>query len=409
MPLENLLDILYVGTLPPHQGGSAFSSSQILAGLVRLGHSVRAISPIRESELEAGDSFAADHPEFSIRRFAEPFDYNAPGVPAPEDFLALERREIARLLPERIAERRPDLVFIGRESFAAHVVPVIERFGLPSILRITGTQIAAIAEGAYPAPAAREVMQPLKSVGMVCPQAGHMAAILRGLGVAEVRTIPNAVDLERFAPGPRDEGLLRRLSIGPDLTVVMHLSNMKPLKRICDIVRSARIVLTRAPRVVYVMVGDGTARKEAQDLCEREGLTNHFRFTGWVDYGLVPGYLNSADIVVMPSGLEHQARVYLEAMACGRLLLASNVAGAREVLEDGESGLLFRTGDVDDLAEKTLRAASDPALRAAIGIQARERVSRHDVRAVSAAYAAAMAEVMSQSQARVSRGRESRT
>jgi glycosyltransferase involved in cell wall biosynthesis len=56
----------------------------------------------------------------------------------------------------------------------------------------------------------------------------------------------------------------------------------------------------------------------------------------------MPDYINLADIVVMPSAAETQALVYLETQACARLLLASDIPGAREVIVDGETGLLFR-------------------------------------------------------------------
>ena len=91
----------------------------------------------------------------------------------------------------------------------------------------------------------------------------------------------------------------------------------------------------------------------------------------------MPRYMNLADLVVMPSEREGLSRVYLEAQACAKTLLASDIPGAREAVTHGETGLLFRRGDIDDLTEKTLLAAGDPALRARIGRQARQYVERH--------------------------------
>jgi glycosyltransferase involved in cell wall biosynthesis len=75
----------------------------------------------------------------------------------------------------------------------------------------------------------------------------------------------------------------------------------------------------------------------------------------------------------------------VETQACGRALLASNIPAAREVIADGETGLLFHPGDVADLTAKTLRLAAAPDLRAAMGRTARARVGRHGLdRAVEA-------------------------
>ena len=97
--------------------------------------------------------------------------------------------------------------------------------------------------------------------------------------------------------------------------------------------------------------------------------------------------MNLADLVVMPSEREGLARVYLEAQACGKTLIASDIAAAREVVIHGQTGLLFRMGDVQDMADKIVLAAGDPALREAIGTPAREHVlGHHDLEAIAEEY-----------------------
>jgi glycosyltransferase involved in cell wall biosynthesis len=71
------------------------------------------------------------------------------------------------------------------------------------------------------------------------------------------------------------------------------------------------------------------------------------------------------------------AFAYLETQACGRVLIASDIAGAREVVENGVNGILVDSGDVSAMAEATLRAAADADLRASIGARAREFAVAH--------------------------------
>jgi glycosyltransferase involved in cell wall biosynthesis len=108
----------------------------------------------------------------------------------------------------------------------------------------------------------------------------------------------------------------------------------------------------------------------------------------------MPEYINLADMVVMPSESEGLARVYLETQACARVLVTSDIAPAREVVTDGETGLLFPPGDVAALTEQTVRAAGDPALRERIGRRAHARVRAHGLAEAVAQYRDALAGVV---------------
>ena len=79
------LDLLFVGLLPPHPGGAAISAGQIVTGLARRGHAVRAVAPITEDAARDGDPFAARQPALEITRFTVPYFYVSPQTPAPEE------------------------------------------------------------------------------------------------------------------------------------------------------------------------------------------------------------------------------------------------------------------------------------------------------------------------------------
>ncbi len=188
--------------------------------------------------------------------------------------------------------------------------------------------------------------------------------------------------------------MLKKLAIQNDKIVVLHISNLKMVKRPLDIVNSAAGVLKKNSNLMYVIVGDGPCAGVMEEACRQKRISENFRFVGWLDHDHVSDYVNLADIVVMPSDFEVQALVYLETQACARLILASDISAAREVIVDGESGLLFRKGDIDDLTAKTLLAAGDSALRAEIGRKARERVKAHSIDDAVSAYAATLEDVV---------------
>ena len=387
------LDILYMGTLPPHPGGSATVGAQLLVGLARLGHSVRALAPITAEALRAGAHFAARHPEVSVAWFDVPFFEISPGTGTPEAYRKREGDGVTARFPSLVAERRPDVVLIGRESFAWHVPDLAEACSLPSVLVFHyGNPVGML--GTLDPAMAEWLVGRFRSVDLGIPVARHLAWSVQQLGLRNVRTIPNGVDLRRFSPRLRDAALLQRLNLGDGWIIVVHASNLKKVKRPLDIVDSAAQVLRRNPKLAYVIVGDGPSRAVMEERCRRNKILENFRFVGWVEHERLPAYLNLADMVVMPSETEGLAMVYLEAQACGRLLLASDIPAAREVVRDGETGLLFRKGNVGDLAAQTLRAAGDPELRAAIGTRAREWVrTHHDLDRTVAAYEDALRKV----------------
>ncbi len=390
---DERLSILYVGTLPPHNGGSAIAAAQVLIGLARLGHHVRAIAPITPEALAPDDRFALTAPEIHVRRYEVPHFEPSPDVPSSESYRELEREQVGELFSALAAERRPDVVVAGRESFARVVPALAKRHRLPCTLILSGATSAAILSGTYGAAETRQLFDGYRNVNLFVTPAEHLARALHGFELGEIRVIPNPVDLDRFRPRPRDQELGAGLGIADGDIVVAHISNLKPLKRPLDVVRSAERALKEVPRLFYLVVGDGPCRQEMEAASVAAGLRERFAFTGWVDYGRVPDYLSLADIVVLPSAFEAQALVYLETQACGRALLASDIAGAREVIVDGQTGVLFRDGDVGDLAEKTVFLARRADVRSRIGTRAREAVGTHSVSTVVEAFDGFLREV----------------
>jgi glycosyltransferase involved in cell wall biosynthesis len=100
----------------------------------------------------------------------------------------------------------------------------------------------------------------------------------------------------------------------------------------------------------------------------------------------MPDYLRLADIVVMPSSTEALALLYLETMATGKVLIASDIVAARRVVTHEVTGLLHPVGDVGALAELTLAAAADADMRARLGAAARERIASFGLPAVIERY-----------------------
>jgi glycosyltransferase involved in cell wall biosynthesis len=385
------LDILYVGELPPYPGGTAIVGAQLLRGLAGLGHRVRALAPITCGALGAGRRFNATHADLGIARFRVPcmsLDLSY-ARPSSESWVA-ERDGIHIGLGCLVARARPDVVIVGRERFLWYVPDAAKAHGLSCILLVQSITMRRIVDGEVDRAMTQDLLTQYRKVDGMVLVARHLARPVKRLRFRNVTIIPNGVDLRTFAPRAKDKALLRCLNLRHDQVIVLHASNLKPVKRPLDVVDSAEHVLRGNPEAVYVVVGDGPNRRAMEARCRRKGILGNFRFVGWVEHESIPRYLSLADVVVMPSEVEALALSYLETQACGRVLLASDIPAAREVIADGQTGLLFRTGEVDDLTATTLRAVGDPGLRAAIGRRARESVKGHDLSRTVADYERAL-------------------
>jgi glycosyltransferase involved in cell wall biosynthesis len=286
---------------------------------------------------------------------------------------------------------RPDVVVAGRETFAWDVPDVAREHGLPCAVILQGTTTAGILRGTYPRAGA--LIEQYRKADLVVAPAEHVARALGPARLPNVRVIPNSVDAGRFRPRPRPDALLRALGVPAEHVVVAHASNLERVKRPLDLVDAAARVLAEEGGITFLVMGDGGRRAEMERACAAAGIADRFRFTGWVPHAAMPEHLAAAEVVAMTSEFEAQSLAQLEAMASGRVLVASDVDGAREIVADDETGLLFPAGDPDALAAAIVRAARDPGLRARIGEAARATALRHAPERQVAAYAQALAAV----------------
>ena len=139
--------------------------------------------------------------------------------------------------------------------------------------------------------------------------------------------------------------------------------------------------VAKHPGLHLTLVGDGEMRGEVEAAVERHGLGRHVTITGWVDERRVRAELAAAHALVLPSLAEGLPMVVMEAMAAGRPVIATYIAGMPELVQSGRTGWLVPAGDVEAFAEAMCTLAGTPRERLeAMGRAGRARVlQRHDV------------------------------
>jgi N-acetyl-alpha-D-glucosaminyl L-malate synthase BshA len=188
-----------------------------------------------------------------------------------------------------------------------------------------------------------------------------------GCTTCEIGVIPNFVDLEEFHP--RAAGTC---GDGAEEKTLMHISNMRPVKRLQDVVRIFAKVREQVPSRL-VLVGDGPDRPMAEREAEALGIASRVRFLGKVED--VAQALRWADLYLLPSDVESFGLSALEALATGVPVIGTNAGGLPEVVEHDVSGFLGPVGDVDALAAGAVELLRDGRRWKAVSAAARKRAA----------------------------------
>jgi glycosyltransferase involved in cell wall biosynthesis len=181
------------------------------------------------------------------------------------------------------------------------------------------------------------------------------------LAPARVRVIYNAVDVERFACAPRNRAKLLA-HIAERSKVIAVLANMySPVKGHAGLVSAARIVRQSEPDAVFVLIGDGPERPGLESQVRRAGLEKNVLFLGRRTD--VPELLACCDLSVLPSEAEAFPNALLESLSAGLPVVATDVGGNREIVENGTNGLLVPPQNPEALAAAVLLLMRDSRLR----------------------------------------------
>lgn len=192
-----------------------------------------------------------------------------------------------------------------------------------------------------------------------------------------VGELPNGVDAERFHPAIDAEALRAQYGLGANERVILFVGALDRahfFKGIAVLLQSLAHVRDRCARLL--IVGDGNLRTAYQRHASLLGLGERVIFCGRVSDAGLPAHYALCDLLVLPSTTMGEAfgLVLLEAMACGKPVIASNLPGVRSVVSDGEDGLLVQPGNVRDLAEKISMLLDHPQRRQEMGARGRAKV-----------------------------------
>lgn len=286
-------------------------------------------------------------------------------------------REVMRRLPvlsrlygltkllERLTFGVMTLPLLWRESY--DIVHIQKPYDLPIaqlVRKLRGSKLLFGCHGKDFFPADRFFSR--KVDGAVSCSNFNAETVQEHYGILPV-VVNNGIDAEYFSPRPVKPELRAKFAPNGEC-VLMFVGRLVRWKGAQYLIEALPLLNEKGLKARAVIAGEGTYRPELEALAARIKVAEQVLFLGNVPNQALPDYYAAADIIVGTSFANETFGIALcEAAACERPIVASEFGGFKEVVRDGETGLLYRPQDAADLAEKLEILLRDPALREKMG------------------------------------------
>lgn len=347
------------------------------------GYAFRTLSLLREQRRLGWKTFHLTSPKHTAPSgLEETVDgwhfYRTPTVDTPKLPVLAENalmRATQRRLEQLVRDLRPDI--IHAHSPVLNAIPALrvgKMLGIPVVYEVRAFwEDAAVDHGTttegslrYRATRALETraLKQAAHVFTIC-EGLRRDIVARGIAADKVTVIPNAVDIQAFEPGGEPDAALKA-SLGlQGATVLGFIGSFYAYEGLDMLLQALPQILAQRPDVRVLLVGGGPQDAALKAQAQALGVADKVVFTGRVPHAEISRYYDLVDVLVYA---RHSMRLTelvtplkpLEAMAQGRLLVASDVGGHKELIEDGVTGSLFRAGNASALARAVLQLLEDP-------------------------------------------------
>lgn len=192
-----------------------------------------------------------------------------------------------------------------------------------------------------------------------------------GVNPNKIQIVPNGVDIEVFKPSENQTALKQQFNLEKE-PCVLFVGNLIPRKGLPFLVEAAKKVVKQQPDTKFLIAGEGPLKNQLINSIQEANLSVNFTFLGRINEKLLPSLYNCTDVFVLPSIQEGQGIVLLEAQASGKPVVAFDIGGVKETVQNGETGLLVKQEESDALADALIKLLNDKNLREIMGANGRK-------------------------------------
>ena len=347
-------------TYPPDVGGLAISTARNARLLAQAGHEVHVCVP------------GASLPPGKVQKAVE----NGVGVHrlGPQKKMHDTLTDWFELVTGLGREHSFDLLHGFFAAYAGYLATYAARYlGARSVVSVRGNDLDRLIFDPARAPFILYALEQADAVTAVTRDLQRkVLALVTRQGVVHV---PNSVDAELFHPSPPNLALRDRLGLGQGY-VLGFVGEARAKKGLTLLLKAFAKAATKVDVHLLLIGGLRPRDEQVYQLFRRRNPQLSLHLVPYVPQSELADYYNLMDLVLMPSLRDGLPNVLLEAMACERTVVASDVGGLSDVIEDGQNGFLVPPRDRQALVDRTLSALADADQRRALGQAARETILR---------------------------------
>ena len=194
-----------------------------------------------------------------------------------------------------------------------------------------------------------------------------------------VEALSNGVDLTAYKPGKCSAEIMKKYGVVPADKRMVYVGRVDPEKSIEVIIQAFAQALKKVPDAQFLVVGDGTAKQNLENLVDELGIQEHVQFLGRVLPPDLCELYKTGDFFATASETETQGIVLIEAAATGLPIVAVDAGAVREVCQNGRNGILCQPRDTDDIAEAMVKLFTDKKMRKKYSGGSVEVATTHDL------------------------------
>ena len=373
----------------PDTGGYTIRARAIIENQIKLGMQVVVVtSPLMPPEMVKGEVETL----FGVKH------YRTNSIPVPASartrigryitralMLYRYRKELTRI----VADEKPDVIHAHSSYLnALAAVPAARRFNLPLVYEVrTLWGESAVVEDGLRVNSWRYRMvwrlelSAMRNATAVIPIAEGIRdeLVRKGVPASKMTVVGNGVDSARFVARERDAALAGKHGLDGKF-VVGFIGSMRRLEGLSTLVQAFASARARRADIALVIVGDGPDKPDLEVLAKKLGVADVL-FTGNVPHDQVGAWYSVMDVLVYPrirATINERVTPLkpLEAMALGKVCVASDVGGLKELVADGETGVIFEAGNHEALADVLEGLMNDRPRLAKLARQGAEFVRR---------------------------------
>ena len=297
--------------------------------------------------------------------------------------LILSNMNLYRTCRKQFKVHRPHFIYERYGLYGWAGVKLSKKFSIPLIVEIN-TLLTEEEKDRLHFPGLARIFETtiLKRAEAICCPSKIMRTLLAERGITKEKIIvtPNGINFEKFNSQMDGEQIRKQYGLGKKV-IIGFVGILKRLWGIYTILECAPQVFSKRNDLHFMVVGEGKEFQNVERLIKENGLTDRFTLTGGVSHSDIPKYIAAMHIGIAPycykDPFHGSPMKIFEYMAMGKPVIASEQGQIKDIIKNGENGLLIEPDDSDGLAKAILELGRDKTKMSNMGMKARETVENY--------------------------------